>query len=74
MNCKAPDAAAQLGIAALSGEGHGEDLVAAVGQAGIVVVGVQLLCNVPAECHLQGTIAEQGDLLAAVDGSIKVQP
>ena len=54
------------------GKGHGEDLVAAVGQAGVVVVGVQLLCNVPAEGHLQGAVAEQGDLLAAVDGSIEV--
>ena len=43
-----------------------------VGQAGVVVVAVQLLGNVPAECHLQGAVAEEGDLFAAVDGSVKV--
>ena len=48
---------------------HGEDLVAIVGQTGGVIVAVGLLCNVPAECHLQGAVAEQGDLVAACDGS-----
>ena len=71
-DAEAPDTAAQLRVTALGGKGHGEDLVAAVGQTGVVVVGVQLLCDVPAECHLQRAVAEQGDLLAAVDGSIKV--
>ena len=71
-DAKAPDTAAELRVAACGGECHGEDLVAAVGQAGVVVVGVELLGNVPAERHLQGAVAEEGDLFAAVDGSVKV--
>ena len=71
-DAEAPDAAAQLRVAAFGGESHGEDLVAADGLACGSGVSVQLLCNVPAESHLQGAVAEQGDLLAAVDGGIEV--
>ena len=39
-DAEAPDAATQLRVAAVGGEGHGEDLVAIVGQTGGVVVAV----------------------------------
>ena len=71
-HAKAPDAAAQCGVAGLSRERHEQDVVAAVGRAGCAVVSVGLLGNVPAEGHLQGAVAEEGDLLAAVDGGVKV--
>ena len=71
-DAEAPDTAAQLRVAAGGGECHGHDLVTVVGQAGVVVVGVQLLSDVPAESHLQSAVAEQGDLVAAHDGSVEV--
>ena len=48
------------------------DLVAVISQAGVVVVGVGLLDQVPAEGHVQDALTEELDLFTAVDGRVKV--
>lgn len=62
-HAEAPDAALQLALAGLGGEAHENDLLAVVGELGIVVVGVELLSDVPAERHLEDALTESGESL-----------
>ena len=72
-DAEAPDTAAKLrAFTLLSREGHEHDLVTIVGQARIVVVCIQLLGNVPAESHIQHTLTEEVDLIAAHQRSVKI--